>query len=230
MPLPPATRTEAAGDDDGHQAAAIAAALAQGPANGRAPETGAADTGPFRDRGYGGPSATAAYAGLGGPYGAQASGPAGANHTMIVPTGVDDDFAGGGYPARPSRRRSRGYRDPFLQRWLFSRRILIVLGALVVAGIIWWIADGQYVAVPNVARMTASGARADLSNAGLVAASGPARHSDSVPAGDVIRTEPDGRGADHPWRHRDADLVARPGHGQDAVGYRPDGRLRLTWR
>ncbi len=110
---------------------------------------------------------------------------------MIVPTGVDDDYADGGrYAARASRRRSRGYRDPFLQRWLFSRRILIVLGVLVLAGIAWWLSAGQYLAVPNVARMTVSAARADLSNAGLVVVSGPSRHSDSVPAGEVIRTDP----------------------------------------
>jgi eukaryotic-like serine/threonine-protein kinase len=114
-----------------------------------------------------------------------------ANHTMIVPTGLADDYGNDGeYQARAPRRRSRGYREPIFQRWLFSRRILIVLGVLVVAGLVWWMTEGQYFTVPSVAGVTASAARADLANAGLVAVSGSARHSDTVAAGDVITTDP----------------------------------------
>jgi beta-lactam-binding protein with PASTA domain len=50
--------------------------------------------------------------------------------------------------------------------------------------------EGQYFPVPPVAGMTVSTARADLHNVGLVAVSGTARHSDTVPAGEVISTEP----------------------------------------
>ena len=108
---------------------------------------------------------------------------------MIVPTGLDEDYGdGSGYAAR-SRRRSRGYRDPFLQRWLFSRRILIIVGVLVLAGIGWWVIDGQYFTVPTVAGLSTSSARADPS-AGLVVVSGPAKYSNTVPAGEVIRTDP----------------------------------------
>jgi serine/threonine-protein kinase len=109
---------------------------------------------------------------------------------MVVPTSPDDEYGAGSYPARSAHRPSRGYRDPFLQRWLFSRRILIVLGALLLIVITWWLAEGQYFAVPRVAGMAVSTARADLSNAGLVVVSGTARHSDTVPGGDVITTSP----------------------------------------
>jgi serine/threonine-protein kinase len=110
---------------------------------------------------------------------------------MIVPTELDDEYAEDqGFAARLRRQGSRGYRDPFLQRWLFSRRILIVLGVVVLAAIIWWVVAGQYFPVPAVTGMSTSTARADLSNAGLVFVSGPAQHSNTVPAGRVISTSP----------------------------------------
>jgi serine/threonine-protein kinase len=110
---------------------------------------------------------------------------------MIVPTGIADDYVNGsGFRPAPGRRGSRGYRDPFLQRWLFSRRILIILGVVLLAAIIWWLVAGQYMPVPNVDGMSTSTARADLSNAGLVVAYGPGQHSNTVPAGDVISTSP----------------------------------------
>jgi serine/threonine-protein kinase len=141
-------------------------------------------TGPLRGSGEVAAHPTAAY----GPTTAALPG---ANHTMIVPTDAADDYGEDGSSDRgPRRLRSRGYRDPFLQRWLFSRRILFILGAVLVAVIAWWLAAGQYMPVPVVAQMTVNTAKADLSNAGLVGVSGPARHSNTVPAGDVIATEP----------------------------------------
>jgi eukaryotic-like serine/threonine-protein kinase len=110
-----------------------------------------------------------------------------ANHTMIVPA-VADDVDAGPYRQRP--RRSRGYREPFLQRWLFSKRIIIVLAVVAVGGIAWWLMAGQYFGVPNVDRMTVSSATGELKSAGLVAVLGKARHSDTVPKGDVISTDP----------------------------------------
>jgi eukaryotic-like serine/threonine-protein kinase len=185
LPLPPVTRGTA-GDGNGGPATGSQVPAAQdwaGRTHGP-PEAGAAATGPILLRGAEGPYATAAYPANGGGQGA-------ANHTMIVPAGPDDDYAAGGrYPARASRKRARGYRDPFLQRWLFSRRILIVLGVLVLAGIGWWVTEGQYFSVPAVAGMTAGTARADLSNVGLAVVSGTARHSDTVPAGEIITTDP----------------------------------------
>jgi beta-lactam-binding protein with PASTA domain len=190
MPLPPATRADA-GDGNGQQAGGpipFAADLAGEP-YGREPASGRA-TGPVTHRGAMGPNVTAAYPARSGAHAGQPGDLQVTNHTMIVPTGLDDDYAGGGYPPGTARRRSRSYRDPFLQRWLFSRRILVIVAVLVLAGIAWWVAAGRYVTVPRVAGLTVSSARADLSNAGLVPVTGAARHSDLVPAGDVITTSP----------------------------------------
>jgi len=146
-------------------------------------DAGDGDTGPLRTRGHESPYPTATHE-------LTARQP-GANHTMIVPTGTDDEYPEyNGLAAWVRRQGSREYRDPFLHRWLFSRRILILLGVVVLGAIIWWLAAGQYFPVPSVTGISASAARADLSNAGLVAVTGPAEHSDSVPAGDVIATSP----------------------------------------
>jgi eukaryotic-like serine/threonine-protein kinase len=111
------------------------------------------------------------------------------NHTLIVPTDEADQFAAGGYRGRRSARQRR-YREPWLQRWLFSRRILVILAVVVVGIGTWWVVAGQYVRVPPVAGMSVSAARAELTGAGLVVLSGPARHSNSVAKGEVISTDP----------------------------------------
>jgi eukaryotic-like serine/threonine-protein kinase len=197
LSLPPVTPREqqlagATGDGDGQRLPDGQTYRSQDQAGGhRADQAassrfspGPAGTGPIAMDSPAAAYSTAAYPATGG-------GQPASNHTMIVPTGLDDDYAnGGGYRARAPRRRSRGYREPIFQRWLFSRRILIVLGVFVVAGLIWWMTEGQYFTVPRVDGITASAARADLTNAGLVAVSGSARHSNTVPAGDVITTDP----------------------------------------
>jgi eukaryotic-like serine/threonine-protein kinase len=137
---------------------------------------GASDTGPLGRAGEAGD-------GYGGAHGA--------NHTMIVPAGTDGDF-GDGYPARRYRRRQRNYAEPWLQRWLFSRRILIVVAIIVVGVGAWWFTAGQYFSVPPVAGMTVSAARAELASAGLTVAVGTGAHSNTVPAGDIISTTPAG--------------------------------------
>jgi eukaryotic-like serine/threonine-protein kinase len=113
-----------------------------------------------------------------------------ANHTMIVPAGGDDPDYGDGGPYSRRPRRSRGYREPFLQRWLFSKRIIIVLAVVVVAGLGWWLTSGRYVSVPSVARMSVSTARGELTSADLSVVIGRAKHSDTVPKGDVISISP----------------------------------------
>jgi eukaryotic-like serine/threonine-protein kinase len=145
--------------------------------------SGAAVTGPLPiPAGQGGQLATEEYP-------RQAGGHAAANHTMIVPAGEHDFAEDGGYPAR-RQRRPRGYAEPRLQRWLFSRRILIIVAVVVLAGVAWWVTEGQYGTVPPVAGLTVSAARADLANAGFTVASGTARHSETVPAGQIIVTDP----------------------------------------
>jgi beta-lactam-binding protein with PASTA domain/tRNA A-37 threonylcarbamoyl transferase component Bud32 len=113
-----------------------------------------------------------------------------AHHTMIVPTG--DDELGYGEARSHSRRprRSRGYREPFLQRWLFSKRIIIVLAVVLVAVLGWWLITGQYTSVPTVAREPVPSARTALTDAGLTVVVARGRYSSTVPKGDVIGTDP----------------------------------------
>jgi eukaryotic-like serine/threonine-protein kinase len=112
-----------------------------------------------------------------------------ANRTMIVQAG---DAAAELADGHPLGHRSRHYREPVLQRWLFSRRILIVLAVLLLAAAAWWLAAGRYVAVPSVTGRSVAVARSILRGDGLTVVSAAARHSDTVPAGRVIATEPAG--------------------------------------
>jgi eukaryotic-like serine/threonine-protein kinase len=182
------------------------------PRHGRAPENGTAP-GPADRNGYPrhataglpvspvatGPLATTAggsgwpaFPGNGGSSGPMDSGPAainlgadGVNHTMIVPAdALEQDFRAGGRSWH-----GRRYRDPWLHRWLFSRRILIVIAVVLAVVLGWWLAAGQYFSMPSVDRLSVRVAKADLSNAGLVAVSGKGRHS-NIPAGDIIATNP----------------------------------------
>jgi eukaryotic-like serine/threonine-protein kinase len=133
----------------------------------------------------------AAQSAAGGYPGQPGGGYSGATHTLIVPAGLDEDYAGGSrYSGRRHDRAERRYREPMLQRWLFSRRILIVLAVVVVGIAAWWLTSGQYITVPSVADMTVSTARGDLSNAGLVVVLGTPRHSNGVQAGQVISSDP----------------------------------------
>jgi serine/threonine-protein kinase len=110
---------------------------------------------------------------------------------LIVPAGLEQDYAGdASYHGRRRDSGQRTYHDPWLQRWLFSRRILIVLAVLVVGIAAWWLINGQYATVPSLAGMTVSTARGDLTNAGLTVVTGKARYSDTVPAGQVISSDP----------------------------------------
>jgi eukaryotic-like serine/threonine-protein kinase len=117
--------------------------------------------------------------------------PLSAHHTMIVPAGMmESGYAddGPGYVSQP--RRSRAYREPILQRWLFSRRILIILAVVVIGAATWWLVAGQYFSLPRVTGMTVAAAKADLANAGLTTRIGSSAHSNTVAAGDVLVTVP----------------------------------------
>jgi eukaryotic-like serine/threonine-protein kinase len=105
-----------------------------------------------------------------------------ANHTMIVPAGAPEPY--------PSRRRSRGYREPFLQRWLFSRRIIAVLAVVVIAAAAWWLASGQYFSVPGIVKLPVASAAGELRAAGLLVTVGKARNSNTVAKGDVVASYP----------------------------------------
>jgi eukaryotic-like serine/threonine-protein kinase len=188
MPLPPVTRRDGLASGQAGQAG-------DGAANGKGTGTAARPTGAaLADVGAGLMASTANDAGQVAPpagYGGDGGLPPG-NRTMVVPVGEEPYFGG----SRRGRRYrgDRQYLEPRLQRWLFSRRILIVLAvvvALVVAGgLAWWLNAGQYTSVPSVRGMIVATARGDLVNAGLHPVIGPGENSYSVPAGQVLSTDP----------------------------------------
>jgi serine/threonine-protein kinase len=119
------------------------------------------------------------------------------NHTLIVAPGGLADGYGDGFDYYQDGA-GRGYRrrgEPGLQRWLFSRRLGYIAGALAVLLVVslaaWWIFNGQYAMVPRLGGIAASTASTELSNLGFAAHAGTGQHS-TLPRGDVIRTIPAG--------------------------------------
>jgi serine/threonine-protein kinase len=110
-----------------------------------------------------------------------------ANHTLVVAPGAVTDYSRG-------RGGHGGPREPGLQRWLFSRRLYYVLGALAVmlllGLVVWWQSAGKYTTVPRVGGLAANTARLEIRNQGLTVTMGQARFSPRVAKGDVIGTEP----------------------------------------
>jgi serine/threonine-protein kinase len=104
---------------------------------------------------------------------------------------------GGGYNRGGAHR--SGYRsaEPFLQRWLFSRRLafLAVAAAAVIAVGIggWWLTSGRYTPLPAVAGMPYATAAQTLQNAGFRTQQGTQVTDNNVPKGDVVSTSPSGR-------------------------------------
>jgi serine/threonine-protein kinase len=158
-------------------------------------------------------SGTAPYPGI-GPYavpgqypGTDDAADAGLSHTMVVSPGYEDGAGYGGgagagaYDGAPPGRfagtRHDGGREPFLQRWLFSRRLVYLLVALAVliglGGGAWWLASGRYTPVPAVTNMTAAAAEQALRQAGFQAQTGSSVVNDTVPKGDVVAVSPSGR-------------------------------------
>ena len=88
-------------------------------------------------------------------------------------------------------------REPFLQRWLFSPRLLIVALVVVVgAGATyggWWLASGRYAQVPVVAGYSVTQATAALTTDGFTVKRDTQVHSNTVPKGTVTGTSPAGR-------------------------------------
>jgi serine/threonine-protein kinase len=106
---------------------------------------------------------------------------------MVVPVGPEREF--GGHPGH-GHRTTRGYREPWLQRWLFSRRVLVVPAVVLAGLLVWWLAFGRYVAVPSVTGLSVSAARTDLAGAGFQVITGQGRNSNTVAAGQIISTSP----------------------------------------
>ncbi len=93
--------------------------------------------------------------------------------------------------------RYHGRREPFLQRWLFSPRLLII-ALLLVLGVGlglggWWLAAGRYAQVPTVAGDSVADATAALTADGFAVKKSSQVHSNTVPKGTVLGTRPAGR-------------------------------------
>jgi eukaryotic-like serine/threonine-protein kinase len=87
--------------------------------------------------------------------------------------------------------------EPFLQRWLFSRRVVYLIAALAVliglAGGGWWLTTGRYTTVPAVSKLTSKAAGQALRQAGFQVRTGTPVIDDNVPKGDVIAVSPSAR-------------------------------------
>jgi serine/threonine-protein kinase len=90
-----------------------------------------------------------------------------------------------------------GGREPFLQRWLFSPRLLIIALILVLGVGLgfggWWLTTGRYAQVPAVAGDSVSIATAALAADGFTVSKDVQVHSNTVKKGTVIDTSPAGR-------------------------------------
>ena len=95
------------------------------------------------------------------------------------------------------RGRHQGGREPFLSRWLFSARLLIVvlivaLGAGIGLGG-WWLFSGRFTDVPGVSGNSVGQATAVLTADGFTVSRGAQVHSNTVAKGRVVGTSPAGR-------------------------------------
>jgi eukaryotic-like serine/threonine-protein kinase len=120
----------------------------------------------------------AARSGLTGPDG-------GSSRTLVVHREETGGYLGG--------------REPFLQRWLFSPRLAVVV-LIVVLGIGlgvggWWLTAGRYASVPVVAGDSVTLATAALTEDGFTIAKVSPVHSNEIQQGTVVGTSPSGRAA-----------------------------------
>jgi beta-lactam-binding protein with PASTA domain len=131
----------------------------------------------------------------------------GGSHTMIVAghggyDGMRYDagrYDTGRYDAGPGPGGEAAYygREPFLQRWLFSRRLAYLAAAAVAVVAVgfggWWLTSGRYMAVPPVSGMSQAAAVAALRQAGFGVRVGTRIIDNAVPKGEVVSTSPSGR-------------------------------------
>ena len=118
------------------------------------------------------------------------------SHTMIVEPG---DFGGYDTYGSPASAFDGTHAEPFLQRWLFSKRLgAVVVGAAVVLAFgfgAWWFAAGRYAPLPRVTGMTEARAVKLLRTAGFKSEAGRTVIDDGMPKGHVISESPSGRAA-----------------------------------
>jgi serine/threonine-protein kinase len=91
-----------------------------------------------------------------------------------------------------------GGREPFLGRWLFGPRLIIV-ALVIVLGVGlglggWWLTSGRFTEVPTVSGVSVSQATAVLTADGFAVQTGQRQvHSNTVAKGSVVGTSPAGR-------------------------------------
>jgi beta-lactam-binding protein with PASTA domain len=148
--------------------------------------------GPGYGPGYGGGAGFAGGPGYGGP----GHGGPGHGGGEFAATGRYD---AGAYLGETQAGRSSepDGREPFLQRWLFSRRLAYLAIALVavvgLGGGGWWLTSGRYTAVPAVDRVSVATAEQELRQAGFHVRVGATEIDNNVAKNDVISTSPSGR-------------------------------------
>ncbi len=93
-------------------------------------------------------------------------------------------------PAPPARRAPPPARPRRSRRGL----VLLLVAVLLVAGTgagAWWFLDGRYTSTPGVLGLSRAAAEQRLDDAGLDVAWGDKAYSETVPAGDVVATDPE---------------------------------------
>jgi serine/threonine-protein kinase len=120
------------------------------------------------------------------------------NHTLIVPGGLHDDYAGpadGHRAARGrggQRGRSRRIGSPVAPLLYGRRPVYLCAGlalALVIALSVWWLNTGQYAQVPALKGVDVTTAKAELHNLGLRWKLGKPQNS-TLPKGEVLSVSP----------------------------------------
>ena len=111
------------------------------------------------------------------------------SHTLVVDREDGDRYHGHGG-------RDYGGREPFLGRWLFSPRLLIIV-VIVALGVGlglggWWLTSGRFVQVPSVSGDSLTRATAILTADGFTVKRSRV-HSNAVASGSVTGTSPAGR-------------------------------------
>ena len=125
-----------------------------------------------------------------------ARGPASANGPGTGPPGSHTLVV---HREDPGRYQGGGRREPFLGRWLFSPRLVVValvlaLGVgLGVGG--WWLTSGRYGSIPVVTNDSVTQATGVLRAHGFTVAKVSKVHNNQIPNGTVVGTSPTGRAA-----------------------------------
>ena len=109
------------------------------------------------------------------------------SHTLVVDREDGDRDHGG---------RDHGGREPFLGRWLFGPRLLII-AVIIALGVGlglggWWLTSGRFAQVPSVSGDSVTRATAVLTADGFTVKRDRVR-SNTVPRGSVVGTSPAGR-------------------------------------